>query len=179
MSSHPPARPPRALTPDLWERLRATPHLTLHRALLLGIADPVPNPSPMSEDDGQWVRHNVWPAWMREIEHPYPFGYWRWTNCQRGRCWNCINSRCDLCIHRHQGGPSTAQGSDYVSNHNGTWVAPILRPDHNPTCVWMCRCPCPTTGSNVTTNCDTEQVRVSASLTPPRDQPALFDLETP
>lgn len=137
-------RPARPLTPDLLQALRDTPRLTFHKVLLLGLADPVPNPSPMSEEEGEWVRQNVWPQWMRTIDAPYPHGFWRWTNCQRGRCWNCMNKRCDL---------------------------------------WMCRCECPTTSGNVTTEC--EDVQVKAPKPPPRPTPdpagmdTLFDLEYP
>lgn len=176
-------RPPRPLTPDLLQALRDTPRLTFHKVLLMGLGDPVPNPSPMSEWEGEWVRQHVWPRWMRTIDDPYPFGFWRWTNCQRGRCWNCMSKRCDLCIHRHQEGPKVSRAPDHMYNQHGRQVAPILRPDNNPECVWMCRCECPTGSGNVTTECDTSQVK--APKPPPRSTPApagmdpLFDLEHP
>lgn len=176
-------RPPRPLTPDLLQALRDTPRLTFHKTLLMGLGDPVPNPSPMSEEEGEWVRKNVWPQWMRTLDDPYPHGFWRWTHCQRGRCWNCLNKRCDLCIHRHQEGPKVSRDPDHIHNQHGRQVAPILRPDNNPECVWMCRCQCPATSPNVTTECDTGQAKAPKPPTRPTPAPAgmdtLFDLEHP
>lgn len=141
-----PSRPQRILTDQEWEILRATDGLTLHRVLLLGIADPVPAPSPMPEDEGAWVREHAWPAWMRVVERGYPWGFWRWTHCQRGSCWNCMNERCDLCVHRQRGGPDVAPGHEAVHGLRGESVARFLpRPD-GAVCSWTCRCPCPKTG---------------------------------
>ncbi|MET9713649.1 DUF6248 family natural product biosynthesis protein [Nocardiopsis alba] len=172
-------RPPRPLTPELLKSLRDTPRLTFHKSLILGIADPVPNPSPMSETDGEWVRHNVWPSWMRTIDDPYPCGFWRWTNCERGRCWNCIGNRCDLCIHRQQQGPDIDRSPDLIRAQDGRPIAPLLRPDNNPECVWMCRCECPTPSENVTTECDSGKVKAPKPRPAPAGMDPLFDLEHP
>ncbi|MDA5279875.1 DUF6248 family natural product biosynthesis protein [Streptomyces sp. Isolate_45] len=128
--------------------------LTLHRALHLGIVDPVATkPSSgreMSEATAAWVRGTVWPAYLRkgeEIDEGYPWGFTRWSQCERGTCWNCLNGRCDLCIHRQQGGPAVETvETDGVYFPDGRVVADlILRPDGGP-CVWWCRCPCPKDG---------------------------------
>ncbi|MEV8605557.1 DUF6248 family natural product biosynthesis protein [Streptomyces griseoviridis] len=139
-------RPQRTLTPQERERVRSTSSLNLQGALIVGITDPVPNPSPMSEDEGQWVREQVWPQFITIIDRKYPFGFWRWSTCELGTCWNCRSRRCDLCVHRQQGGPNVDQGFDWVHNAQGMVVAKlILRPGGEP-CVWWCRCPCSKSG---------------------------------
>ncbi|MFF9892944.1 DUF6248 family natural product biosynthesis protein [Streptomyces albidoflavus] len=135
-------RPQRTLTPQEHETVWGTALLNLQGGLITGIIDPVPNPSPMSEDEGAWVRERVWPAFMTEIDRKYPFGFWRWTNCERGTCWNCLANRCDLCVHRQKGSPSVDDNTDWVHDTRGLGVAKIIvRPD-DALCVWWCRCPC-------------------------------------
>ncbi|MFE6305004.1 DUF6248 family natural product biosynthesis protein [Nocardiopsis sp. NPDC057823] len=164
-------RPQRILTEEEWEHVRDTPALTLHKALILGLVDPVPNPSPMPEEAGAWVREHVWPRWIRVIDDPYPWGYWRWSNCERGSCWNCINGRCDICVHRQKGGPDTDSHPDIVHALDGRHLAPLLRPDDNPVCTWLCRCPCPKTGPIDTAEAD-PPAPAPAATTPPRPRPA-------
>ncbi|MFF0170259.1 DUF6248 family natural product biosynthesis protein [Streptomyces prasinus] len=135
-------RPQRTLTREEREIVRATSNLNFQGGLYMGIIDPVPNPSPMSEDEGAWVREQVWPAFLTEIDRKYPWGFWRWSMCERGTCWNCLNSRCELCVHRQEGGPHVDDNVDWVHNARGRGVAKlIVRPDDAP-CVWWCRCPC-------------------------------------
>jgi hypothetical protein len=135
-------RPQRTLTPEEHETVRGTALLNFQGGLIMGIIDPVPNPSPMSEDEGAWVREQVWPEFMTEIDRKYPFGFWRWSMCERGTCWNCLAKRCDLCVHRQEGGPHVDDNTDWVHDARGRGVAKlILRPDDAP-CVWWCRCPC-------------------------------------
>ncbi|CUW33437.1 MULTISPECIES: DUF6248 family natural product biosynthesis protein [Streptomyces] len=139
-------RPQRTLTPEEREIVRGTASLNFQGGLYMGIIDPVPNPSPMSEDEGAWVREQVWPVFLTEIDRKYPFGFWRWANCERGTCWNCLGGRCELCVHRQQGGPHVDDNVDWVHNSRGRVVAKlIVRPDGAP-CVWWCRCPCPKDG---------------------------------
>ncbi|MFF8287440.1 DUF6248 family natural product biosynthesis protein [Streptomyces albus] len=135
-------RPQRTLTPEEYETVWTTALLNLQGGLIMGIIDPVPNPSPMSEDEGAWVRERVWPEFMTEIDSKYPFGFWRWSMCERGTCWNCLAKRCDLCVHRQEGGPHVDDNTDWVHDARGRGVAKlILRSDDAP-CVWWCRCPC-------------------------------------
>ncbi|MEU5900382.1 DUF6248 family natural product biosynthesis protein [Streptomyces venezuelae] len=135
-------RPQRTLTPEDHETIRNTALLNLQGGLIMGIIDPVPNSSPMSEDEGAWVREQVWPPFMTEIDRKYPFGFWRWSTCERGSCWNCLSKRCDLCVHRQEGGPHLDDNTDWVRAPCGRGVAKlIVRPDDAP-CVWWCRCPC-------------------------------------
>lgn len=139
-------RPQRTLTEQEWKVVRGLPALCLHRALFLGLVDPVPAPSPMSEEDGAWVREHAWLRFHRELEKGYPWGYWRYGHSERGTCWNCLNRRCDLCVHRQQCGPSVDDGVDWVTNHRGHTIATFLTvaPGQRP-CSWACRCPCPKT----------------------------------
>ncbi|WP_181140710.1 DUF6248 family natural product biosynthesis protein [Streptomyces sp. Ru62] len=139
-------RPQRTLTPEEREVVRGTALLNLQGALIMGITDPVPNASPMPEEAGAWVREHVWPAHFQAIERKYPWGFHRWSMCERGTCWNCLSGRCDICVHRQKGGPDVDGNWDSVTNHQGRTVARlILRPDGEP-CVWWCRCACPKDG---------------------------------
>lgn len=136
-------RPQRTLGPQEREVVQGTALLNLHGALIMGIIDPVPNPSPMSEAEGAWVREQVWPAHFQRIERKYPWGFHRWALCERGTCWNCLAGRCDLCVHRQKGGPDIGRNTDWVHNQQGRCIATlILRPDGGP-CLWWCRCACP------------------------------------
>ncbi|KUL73939.1 MULTISPECIES: DUF6248 family natural product biosynthesis protein [unclassified Streptomyces] len=135
-------RPQRVLTVEERKRVRDTAALNFQAALIMGIIDPVPNASPMPEEAGAWVREHVWPEHIQQIERKYPHGFARWSMCERGTCWNCLNGRCDICVHRQRGGPDVDRNQDWVTNHQGIAVARlILRPDGEP-CVWWCRCAC-------------------------------------
>ncbi|MGW2181259.1 DUF6248 family natural product biosynthesis protein [Streptomyces sp. NPDC001732] len=139
-------RPQRILTPEERERVQDMPLLNLQGALIMGITDPVPNPSPMPEDAGAWVREHAWPAHWQEMEARYPFGFRRWSTCELGTCWNCLNGRHDICVHRQKGGPDVDRNRDWVTNHQGRTVAEFIpRPGGEP-CVWWCRCECPKDG---------------------------------
>ncbi|WP_063832749.1 DUF6248 family natural product biosynthesis protein [Streptomyces californicus] len=139
-------RPQRTLTPEEHETVRDTAALNFQGGLIMGITGPVPNPSPMSEAEGEWVREQVWPAFLTDIDRKSPFGFWRWSTCEKGTCWNCLARRCDLCVHRQEGGPYVDRNFEWVHNARGMVVAElILRPDGAP-CVWWCRCPCAKTG---------------------------------
>ncbi|MFF3313368.1 DUF6248 family natural product biosynthesis protein [Streptomyces sp. NPDC002952] len=139
-------RPQRTLTPAEHEIVWSTALLNLHGGLIMGIIDPVPNLSPMSEDEGAWVRAQVWPRFLTEIDDKYPFGFWRWSMCERGTCWNCLSRRCDLCVHRQEGGPHVDGNVEWVHNARGRCVAKLLIRSDDAPCVWWCRCPCPKDG---------------------------------
>lgn len=135
-------RPQRTLTPEERRRVWDMALLNLHGALIMGITDPVPNPSAMTEEEGAWVREQVWPTYFHEIERKYPFGFARWAMCERGTCWNCLAGRCDRCVHRQRGGPHVDNNTDWVHGLRGRCVAKVIvRPGGEP-CVWWCRCPC-------------------------------------
>ncbi|MEW1700638.1 MULTISPECIES: DUF6248 family natural product biosynthesis protein [unclassified Streptomyces] len=141
-------RPQRLLTREEREIVQGIPLLNFQGALLMGIVDPVPNPSPMSEAEGAWVRERVWPAYLQAIERKYPFGFARWAMCERGTCWNCLANRCDLCVHRQEGGPHVDDNRDWVWSARGRCVAKLVLRPGGELCVWWCRCPCPKTDSN-------------------------------
>ncbi|MGW3200109.1 DUF6248 family natural product biosynthesis protein [Streptomyces sp. NPDC001118] len=139
-------RPQRTLTPEEHQVVRGTALLNLQGALIMGLTDPAPNASPMPEEAGAWVREHVWPAHFQVIERKYPWGFHRWSMCERGTCWNCLSGRCDICVHRQKGGPDVDGNKDWVYGPEGRCVAPlILRPGGEP-CVWWCRCACPKDG---------------------------------
>ncbi|MFF4902609.1 DUF6248 family natural product biosynthesis protein [Streptomyces sp. NPDC001068] len=135
-------RPQRVLTPEERERVKDVRLLNLQGALIMGITDPVPNASPMPEDAGAWVREHAWPAHFQEMEDRYPFGFRRWSMCERGTCWNCLNGRCDICVHRQQGGPDVDKNQDWVTNHQGRHIAKFIPWPGGEPCVWWCRCEC-------------------------------------
>ncbi|MFC8676748.1 DUF6248 family natural product biosynthesis protein [Streptomyces griseorubiginosus] len=139
-------RPQRKLTEQDYEAIHRTPLMNLHGALYTGIVDPVPNPSPMSEAEGAWVREHVWTEPFTAIDRKYPFGFWRWSMCERGTCWNCLNKRCDICVHRQKGAPHVDRGTEGVHNHLGQRVAALILRPGGERCVWWCRCPCAKTG---------------------------------
>ncbi|MCC9309925.1 DUF6248 family natural product biosynthesis protein [Kitasatospora sp. RB6PN24] len=169
-TGHPAAgRPQRTLTLEEVALVRSMPLLTLQGALIMGIVDPVPSPSPMSESEGAWVRQHVWPERYQAIEAKYPHGFYRWTHCQRGSCWNCLNNRCDLCIHRQRGGPDVDDNIDWVEDTRGRAVAKFIVRPEGTSCVWWCRCPCAKTGPTATeSDAPAEQSRPA----PPPDGPA-------
>ncbi|MFZ3476066.1 DUF6248 family natural product biosynthesis protein [Streptomyces sp. 2.9] len=135
-------RPRRTLTQQERETVQDVPLLNFQGALIMGLVDPVPNPSPMPEAEGEWVREHAWPGHFHTIDSKYPFGFHRWSMCERGVCWNCLANRCDLCVHRQEGGPHVDDNTDLVYGPTGRVVAQlILRADDAP-CVWWCRCPC-------------------------------------
>ncbi|MCX4784059.1 DUF6248 family natural product biosynthesis protein [Streptomyces sp. NBC_01264] len=135
-------RPQRTLTAEEKRRVWDMALLNLHGALIMGITDPVPNPSAMTEEEGAWVREHAWPGYFHEIERKYAFGFARWAMCERGTCWNCLAGRCDRCVHRQRGGPHVDNNTDWVHGLRGRCVAKVIvRPGGEP-CVWWCRCPC-------------------------------------
>ncbi|MEU9535893.1 DUF6248 family natural product biosynthesis protein [Streptomyces sp. NPDC048213] len=140
-------RPQRTLTPEELEAVQDTALLNLQGGLIMGIIDPVPNPSPMREDEGAWVREQVWPEFMTSIDRKYPWGFWRWSNCERGTCWNCLSRRCDLCVHRQEGGPHVDDNTDWVYDVEGRGLAKVIVRSDDAPCVWWCRCPCAKDGS--------------------------------
>lgn len=136
----------RTLTAEERRTVQDVPLLNLQGALIMGLVDPVPNASPMSEAEGAWVREHAWAAHFSTVDSKYPWGFYRWAMCERGVCWNCLASRCDLCVHRQKGGPDVDDNCDWVYGSTGRVVARlILRADDAP-CVWWCRCSCPKDG---------------------------------
>ncbi|WP_435109763.1 DUF6248 family natural product biosynthesis protein [Nocardiopsis synnemataformans] len=145
------ARAQRILTEDEWAHVRRTPHLRLIGSLIMGIVDPVDLPSPldepMSEEDAAWVREHAWTPGLRAIERVYPWGFHRWCSCQRGTCWNCLNYRCDICVHRQLGGAQVDTGAGVITTGAGYVAGELLHHEKQAPCRWLCRCPCDKTSS--------------------------------
>jgi hypothetical protein len=129
-----------------WAYVMSFPWLRVNAALILGIVDPIPLPSPMSEDQAAWVREHAWTPALLAMDRDYPYGFHRWCDCQRGTCWNCLNNRCDICVHRQRGGPDIATTGPAVTDRRGFVIAMIVLRDTQRPCRWTCRCPCPKTG---------------------------------
>ncbi|WTX92856.1 DUF6248 family natural product biosynthesis protein (plasmid) [Streptomyces sp. NBC_00637] len=125
-TSQRPRRPQRKLTAAEHDVVAGVQTLHLHRMLHLGLIDPVPNPSPMSEEEGAWVREHVWPSYLHRIDDGYAWGFWRWSLCERGTCWNCLAGRCDGCLHRQKGRPDACDNAETVHNHLGRNVATLI-----------------------------------------------------
>jgi len=180
-------RPQRKLTDAERDVVARVQLLCFHRMLHLGLVDPVPNPSTMSEEEGAWVREHVWTEAFHHIDRGYAWGFWRWSYCEKGTCWNCLAGRCEWCMHRQKGGPNVCDNVDWVHNQSGQAVAKfILRPGGEP-CVWWCRCPCAKTGPlpdpapAVDETPEPERVPAAEPRAQQRptgsNTPALFDLE--
>ncbi|MER7971035.1 DUF6248 family natural product biosynthesis protein [Streptomyces sp. NPDC096080] len=118
----------------------------MHRMLHLGLVDPVPNPSPMSEEEGAWVREHAWSDYFRTLDRGYTWGFVRWSTCEKGTCWNCLAGRCEWCMDRQRGGPLVDDNKDWVHNQQGIGVAELILRPGGETCVWQCRCLCPKAG---------------------------------
>ncbi|WP_329214839.1 DUF6248 family natural product biosynthesis protein [Streptomyces sp. NBC_01485] len=176
----PPRRPQRKLTEAEQAVLAGVQALCFHRMLHLGLVDPVPNPSPMSEEEGAWVREQVWTKPFHLIDDGYAWGFWRWSFCEKGTCWNCLAGRCEWCMHRQKGGPDVCDNVDWVHNHRGRTVARlILRPGGEP-CVWWCRCPCDRSGPPPAAP-EPQQAEPEPvpAKTPSRPAPAIRPNQTP
>ncbi|SEM77873.1 DUF6248 family natural product biosynthesis protein [Streptacidiphilus jiangxiensis] len=119
--------------------------LRLHAAAFLAIREPIPSsvPSPMTEAEAAWVRETAWTRHHRRIDGNYPHGFYRWCDCERGVCSNCVAGAHSTCATR-AGARST--GPDSVTGPNGYSVpgALVIQADHQRPCSWICPCPCPT-----------------------------------
>lgn len=109
-------------------------------ASILGIVNPVPSTtaSPMSEEDGAWVRANAWTKGLRLIEDAYPRGFHRWCSCERGICIPCGSGKHAECVSAQ--GPRLDKDAGTVTDQRGFVVALIqYRPNERP-CRRLCPC---------------------------------------
>ncbi|MGW5736269.1 MULTISPECIES: DUF6248 family natural product biosynthesis protein [Streptomyces] len=69
-------------------------------ASIMGILDPVPSTvaSPMTDEEGAWVRAHAWTTVLRRIEEAYPHGFHRLCSCERGTCHPCAAGHHDQCV---------------------------------------------------------------------------------
>jgi hypothetical protein len=115
-------------------------------ASILGILAPAPSTvsSPMSEEEGAWVRANAWTKALHKIEDAYPHGFHRWCSCEAGTCHPCVTGQHDTCVSAD--GPRVDEAVGTVTDRRGFVVAvirygPVQRP-----CPWIC--PCTPAGRN-------------------------------
>jgi hypothetical protein len=109
-------------------------------ASIMGILDPIPStaPSPMTEEEGAWVRANAWTKGLRRIEDAYPHGFHRWCSCERGTCHPCASGHHDQCASAD--GHRVDKHADTMTDRGGFVVAVIhYGPGQRP-CRWICPC---------------------------------------
>jgi hypothetical protein len=109
-------------------------------ASIMGILDPVPSPvpSPMSEEEGAWVRAHAWTKALRKIDGAYPHGFHRWCSCEAGTCHPCGSGHHDQCVSVD--GPRVDEHAGTITDRRGFVVAVIrYGPDQRP-CRWVCPC---------------------------------------
>ncbi|MFD7283479.1 DUF6248 family natural product biosynthesis protein [Streptomyces sp. NPDC059862] len=109
-------------------------------ASIMGILDPVPSttPSPMSEEEGAWVRANAWTKGLRKIEAAYPHGFHRWCSCERGTCHPCACGHHDQCASAN--GPCVDEDAGTITDRGGFVVAAIQYGSGKRPCRWICPC---------------------------------------
>ncbi|MGW7570766.1 DUF6248 family natural product biosynthesis protein [Streptomyces tendae] len=109
-------------------------------AAIMGILDPVPStvPSPMTEEEGAWVRAHAWTKGLRKIEDAYPHGFHRWCSCERGICTGCTSGHHDRCISA--GRPRIDEHADTITDAQGFVVAVIRYGPGQRPCRWICPC---------------------------------------
>src|SRR4051812_7221705 len=107
---------------------------------IMGILDPRPSatPSPMTEEEGEWVRANAWRKALRKIDDAYPHGFHRWCACEAGTCHPCRTGHHDQCISRN--GPRINEHAGTVVDRGGFVVAVIQYGPGQRPCRWSCPC---------------------------------------
>ncbi|MGW0297448.1 DUF6248 family natural product biosynthesis protein [Streptomyces anthocyanicus] len=113
-------------------------------ASIMGILDPIPAalPSPMSDEEGAWVRANAWTKALRRIDTAYPHGFHRWCSCERGTCHPCRSGHHDQCISAN--GPRVDEDAGTMTDRDGFVVAVIRYRSGERPCQWNCPCTHPT-----------------------------------
>lgn len=145
-------------------------------AAIMGILDPIPSttPSPMTEEEGAWVRTHAWTKGLRKIDDAYPHGFHRWCSCERGICPGCASGHHDRCVSAQ--GPRVDEHADTLTDAHGFVVAVIrYGPDQRP-CRWLCPCPHP---ADVRATADTggpaQPTATRRTVPPPRPAPNAED----
>jgi hypothetical protein len=112
-------------------------------AAIMGILAPIPSttPSPMTEEEGAWVRAHAWTKGLRKIDDAYPRGFHRWCSCERGICPGCASGHHDRCVSAD--GPRVDEHADTVTDALGLVVAVIRYGPGQRPCRWLCPCPHP------------------------------------
>ncbi|MEU0228220.1 DUF6248 family natural product biosynthesis protein [Streptomyces sp. NPDC006284] len=113
-------------------------------ASIMGILDPLPAalPSPMSDEEGAWVRANAWTKALRRIDAAYPHGFHRWCSCERGTCHPCRSGHHDQCVSAN--GLRIDDDAGTMTDRDGFVVAVIRYRSGERPCRWNCPCTHPT-----------------------------------
>lgn len=109
-------------------------------ASIMGILDPVPSTvaSPMTVEEGAWVRAHAWTKALRKIDDAYPHGFHRWCSCEAGTCHPCRTGHHDQCISRN--GPRVDDDAGTITDRRGFVVAVIRYGPGQRPCRWICPC---------------------------------------
>ncbi|MEU6610299.1 DUF6248 family natural product biosynthesis protein [Streptomyces shenzhenensis] len=157
-------------------------------ASIMGILDPVPSTaaSPMTEEEGAWVRANAWTKALRKIDDAYPHGFHRWCSCEAGLCHSCRTGHHDQCISA--GSPRVDEHAGTMTDRGGFVVAVICYGPGQQPCRWICPCThepdaeadetaagdVPETQAMPTTHRSTAHCPSSAPVSAPDGQLSLF-----
>ena len=147
-----------------------TTWLRLVGASIMGILDPIPStvPSPMTDEEGAWVRANAWTKGLRKIEDAYPHGFHRWCSCERGICHPCGSRHHDQCVSAD--GPRVDGDAGTITDRHGFVVAVIRYSPGQQPCRWICPCThTPTDEADKTDDVDISEARPAASSPAPRE----------
>jgi hypothetical protein len=126
--------------PNPVRRRHMTTWLRYVGASIIGLLSPVPSTatSPMSEEEGAWVRAHAWRKALRKIDDGYPHGFHWWCSCEARTCHPCRTGHHDRCVSRN--GPRVDEHAGTMTDRGGFVVAVILyRPGRHP-CRWKCPC---------------------------------------
>ncbi|MGI5397060.1 DUF6248 family natural product biosynthesis protein [Streptomyces sp. CA-251251] len=123
-------------------------------ASIMGILDPIPAPlaSPMSDEEGAWVRANAWTKALRRIDAAYPHGFHRWCSCERGTCHPCRTGHHHQCVSAN--GPRVDDDAGTMTDRDGFIVAVIHYRSGERPCRWNCPCTHPTADAEAEAGAD-------------------------
>ncbi|MFJ6901944.1 DUF6248 family natural product biosynthesis protein [Streptomyces hokutonensis] len=109
-------------------------------ASIIGLLKPVPSPtpSPMSGEEGAWVRAHAWTKALRKIDDAYPYGFHRWCSCEAGTCHPCLTGHHNRCVSRN--GPRVDEHAGTITDRGGFVVAVIRYGPGQRPCRWVCPC---------------------------------------
>ncbi|WP_409240495.1 DUF6248 family natural product biosynthesis protein [Streptomyces sp. PA5.6] len=136
-------------------------------AVLMGILKPIPanTPSPMTEEEGAWVRAHAWTEGLRKIDDAYPYGFHRWCSCERGICPGCASGHHARCVSAS--GPRVDEHADTITDARGFVVALLqYGPGQHP-CRWLYPCLHPSDTEEPASTGRTEKLP-AAERPPPR-----------
>ncbi|MFF5011493.1 DUF6248 family natural product biosynthesis protein [Streptomyces phaeochromogenes] len=93
-----------------------TTRLRFVGASIMGTLDP--DLSPVSEEEGAWVRANPWTKGLRRVEDAYPRGFHRFCSREASTCHPCASGHHDQCISA--GGSRVDEDAGNMTDRGGT-----------------------------------------------------------